>query len=181
VDITRGTLMVRLGKGSKDRFIPLGARACAWVARYLDEVRPALLGVDSDVLFLTDYGEPFEKGRLSELAARYLRAGGIAHGACHALRHAMATHMLEGGADTQASHARDCARYMQRVVMLNRRQGHSPPRGLPGRPPGSMPGEWAALAGPRGAHASSLGTNPGARMLRPGDRRTGVNGRCHST
>jgi integrase/recombinase XerD len=108
VDITRGTLMVRLGKGSKDRFIPLGARACAWVARYLDEVRPELLGPDNDVLFLTDYGEPFEKGRLSELAARYLRAAGIAHGACHALRHAMATHMLEGGADRRSRWMRAC-------------------------------------------------------------------------
>ncbi len=99
VDTQRGTLMVRQGKGRKDRFIPLGARACAWVSRYLVEVRAQLLAGDSDVLFLTDYGEPFEKGRLSELASSYMRAGGIAHGSCHAFRHAMATHMLEAGAD----------------------------------------------------------------------------------
>jgi integrase/recombinase XerD len=99
VDTVRGTLMIRQGKGRRDRFIPLGARACAWVARYLVEVRPELLGGDSDVLFLTDYGEPFEKNRLSDQVTRYMRAAGIAHGGCHAFRHAMATHMLEGGAD----------------------------------------------------------------------------------
>ena len=99
VDVERGTLMVRLGKGRKDRLVPLGERACAWVRRYLLEVRAELLAGDSDVLFLTDYGEAFENGRLSDLVVAYMRAGGIAHGACHAFRHACATHMLEGGAD----------------------------------------------------------------------------------
>lgn len=99
VDTVRGTLMVRQGKGRKDRFIPLGARACAWVARYLNEVRAQLLAADTDILFLTAWGEPFEKGRLSELVSGYMRAAGIAHGSCHAFRHAMATHMLEAGAD----------------------------------------------------------------------------------
>lgn len=99
VDTERGTLMIRQGKGRRDRFIPLGARACAWVSRYLLEVRPELIAAEADVLFLTDYGEPFEKNRLSDLVSRYMRAAGIAHGACHAFRHAMATHMLEGGAD----------------------------------------------------------------------------------
>jgi integrase/recombinase XerD len=40
VDIERGSLMVRLGKGAKDRLIPIGERACAWVDKYLREVRP---------------------------------------------------------------------------------------------------------------------------------------------
>ncbi|MBP7573405.1 MAG: site-specific tyrosine recombinase XerC [Rhodoferax sp.] len=110
IDVERGTLMVRLGKGHKDRLVPLGERACAWVRRYCLEVRPELLAGDTDVMFLTDYGEPFEKGRLSELVANYLRGAGIAHGACHALRHACATHMLEGGADI---------RYIQAIL------GHS--------------------------------------------------------
>ncbi len=99
VDVERGTLMVRQGKGRKDRLIPLGARACAWMRRYLREVRAELIGPDTSTLFLTDYGEPFEKNRLSDLVKGYMRAGGIAHGSCHAFRHAMATHMLEGGAD----------------------------------------------------------------------------------
>jgi integrase/recombinase XerD len=100
VDLCAGTVMVRLGKGAKDRLIPIGRRACAWVARYVEEVRPQL-AVRSDelALFLTDYGEPFEKNRLGDLVRRYMRHAGMAHGSCHAFRHAMATHMLENGAD----------------------------------------------------------------------------------
>jgi integrase/recombinase XerD len=99
IDTERGTLMVRRGKGRKDRLVPLGARACAWVTRYLLEVRPQLLGADTHALFLTDYGEPFEKNRLSDLVKGYMLQAGMAHGNCHAFRHAMATHMHEAGAD----------------------------------------------------------------------------------
>ena len=100
VDTERGTLMVRLGKGRRDRLIPIGARACAWVARYVQEVRPLLaLNTDQRTLFLTDYGEPFEKNRLSDMVKRHMRYAGFKHGNCHAFRHAMATHMLENGAD----------------------------------------------------------------------------------
>ncbi|WEF31818.1 site-specific tyrosine recombinase XerC [Pseudoduganella chitinolytica] len=100
IDTERGTLMVRLGKGRKDRLVPLGARACAWVARYVAEVRPLLCGLPDQVtLFLSDYGEPFEKNCLSDLVKRYMRLAGFAQGGCHAFRHAMATHMLENGAD----------------------------------------------------------------------------------
>ncbi len=99
VDTERGTLMVRQGKGRKDRLVPLGERASSWVRRYVREVRPELLGADIETMFLTDYGEAFEKNRLSELVKAYMLQSGIAHGSCHAFRHAMATHMLEGGAD----------------------------------------------------------------------------------
>jgi integrase/recombinase XerD len=100
VDIERGTLMVRQGKGRKDRLIPIGARACAWIGKYLDAVRPQLIGrADEVTLFVTDYGEPFEKNRLGDLVKRYMRHAGIAQGSCHVFRHAMATHMLENGAD----------------------------------------------------------------------------------
>ena len=50
-------------------------------------------------MFVTDYGEPFEKNRLSDLVRKYMRHAGFAHGSCHVFRHAMATHMLENGAD----------------------------------------------------------------------------------
>ena len=100
IDLERGTVMIRQGKGRRDRFIPLGERASHWVARYLNEVRPKLATrLDCWTLFLTDYGEPYENNRLSDLVQRYLRLAGIAHGACHALRHACATHMLENGCD----------------------------------------------------------------------------------
>jgi len=101
LDTRRGTLMVRQGKGGRDRMVPAGARACAWCDRYLNEVRPQLVGpVDDATLFLTDYGEAFEKNRLGELVKRYLaHAGLMVPGACHLFRHACATHMLENGAD----------------------------------------------------------------------------------
>jgi integrase/recombinase XerD len=111
VDTERGTLMVRQGKGKRDRLLPIGERACVWVARYLREVRPGLAPVpDHGALFVTDYGEPYEKNRLGDMVTRYMREAGFEHGSCHAFRHAMATHMLENGADI---------RYIQ--VML----GHS--------------------------------------------------------
>jgi integrase/recombinase XerD len=101
LDTRHGTLMVRLGKGGKDRVVPVGARACAWLDRYLADVRPELLGArDAGTLFLTDFGEPFEKNRLGDLVKRYIaRAGLDVPGACHLFRHACATHMLENGAD----------------------------------------------------------------------------------
>lgn len=100
IDLERGTLMVRQGKGRKDRLIPIGERACAWIRRYRDEVRPSLvMEPDHGHLFVTDYGEPFERNRLSDLVRRYMRHAGFAHGSCHVFRHACATHMLENGAD----------------------------------------------------------------------------------
>jgi integrase/recombinase XerD len=101
VDTERGALMVRLGKGAKDRLVPIGARACAWVAKYRDEVRPVLAaGPAEQTLFLDDDGQVFDPGKLGELVKRHLMAAGIAQpGACHLFRHACATHMLENGAD----------------------------------------------------------------------------------
>jgi integrase/recombinase XerD len=111
VDTERGTLMVRQGKGRKDRLVPIGERACRWIDRYAAEVRPTLIREpDHGMLFVTDYGEAFEKNRLGDMVKRYMRLAGFEHGACHAFRHAMATHMLEGGCDI---------RYIQAIL------GHS--------------------------------------------------------
>jgi integrase/recombinase XerD len=101
LDLKNGTLLVRQGKGGKDRYVPLGARAIAALKVYLDDVRPELvLDPDPGHVFIHEFGEPFEKGRLSDLVKRLLLAAGIQKpGACHLFRHAMATHMLENGAD----------------------------------------------------------------------------------
>lgn len=101
LDLKNGSLLVREGKGQKDRYVPLGKRAIEALQRYLEEVRPALV-VDPDdgYVFLHEFGEPFEKNRLSDLVKRYLLAAGIDKpGSCHLFRHAMATQMLENGAD----------------------------------------------------------------------------------
>jgi integrase/recombinase XerD len=92
--------VIREGKGQKDRYVPLGSRAIGWIRRYIEEVRPELvMEPDPGVLFLHEFGEPFSKNRLTDLVKRYLRAAGIGSGACHLFRHAMATQMLENGAD----------------------------------------------------------------------------------
>ena len=102
-DVTpnRGTLTVRQGKCHKDRVVPLGARAGAWVARYLADVRPRLLlDAREQALFLTGYGGPFKSNPLSHAMSRWMRIAGLAgRGSCHLLRHTCATHMLDGGAD----------------------------------------------------------------------------------
>jgi len=97
----RGSVSVRQGKGGRDRVVPIGARAAVWLAKYLETVRPCLArDPDDGTLFLTDYGEPLLKNRMGDLVRRYLDWAGIrTPGACHLLRHACATHMLENGAD----------------------------------------------------------------------------------
>jgi integrase/recombinase XerD len=102
IDAERGTVMVRQGKGKKDRVVPIGDRALAWVERYLREIRPAFLvgGNAGDVLFLSEMGEPVGADKLTMKMRDYVIAADIGKvGACHLFRHTMATLMLENGAD----------------------------------------------------------------------------------
>ena len=101
LDLERGTVMVRQGKGKKDRMIPIGARALAWIEKYRDDVRPELAcGSDDGTLFLTTLGEAFEPGRMTQMVRGYVEAAETGKtGSCHLFRHTMATLMLEGGAD----------------------------------------------------------------------------------
>lgn len=101
LDIDRRTLMVRQGKGRKDRMVPIGPRALAWIERYLADVRPRFATEPDDgTLFLTVDGTGFSLDRLTQLVRDYVKASGVAkEGACHLFRHTLATLMLEGGAD----------------------------------------------------------------------------------
>ena len=101
VDFQRGVLLVRQGKGKKDRVVPIGERALAWVRKYLDEVRPSLATSLSDrTLFLTADGTRLGRNHLTELVRRAIAAADIGkQGSCHLFRHTMATLMLEAGAD----------------------------------------------------------------------------------
>lgn len=101
VDTRNGTLMVRQGKGQKDRMVPLGARAARWIDKYNEEVRPSLVvEPDEGWLFVHEYGEPFAKNRLTDLVKKYIEKAGVEKpGACHIFRHTMATLMLDAGAD----------------------------------------------------------------------------------
>jgi len=101
LDAERGTILVREGKWRKDRMVPIGDRALAWIEKYLSEVRPQLV-VDPDPgnLFLGQTGEPLAPGWLTSRASTYIHKAGLAkQGGCHLFRHTMATLMLEGGAD----------------------------------------------------------------------------------
>ena len=103
IDTGHGTLWVRSGKGRKDRVVPMGERAQAWVMKYVDEMRPKLAGAQDDgTLFLGDAGEGLHVDYFSQLVREYLVKAGISKpGACHLFRHTMATVMLEGGADVR--------------------------------------------------------------------------------
>lgn len=103
VDLERLTVMVRQGKGKRDRLIPIGERAAIWLERYLYEVRPELVvEPDPGTMFLTKEGEPVGLHRLSELVTHYVDMADLGkRGSCHLFRHTMATLMLEGGADTR--------------------------------------------------------------------------------
>ncbi|HEX3805381.1 MAG TPA: tyrosine-type recombinase/integrase [Gaiellaceae bacterium] len=79
---------VREGKGGKDRIVPLGEEAAALVARYLREARPELARGAENALFLSVRGRRLDTSTLRRL---------VPHP--HRLRHAFATHLLEGGAD----------------------------------------------------------------------------------
>ncbi|MEW4368072.1 site-specific tyrosine recombinase XerC [Aliikangiella maris] len=101
LDRERGTLMVRLGKGNKDRMVPIGQRAINWCDKYLMEVRPQLYtGADEETLFLTHLGESFTPARMSQVVRNLIKKSDIGKsGSCHLFRHTMATQMLENGAD----------------------------------------------------------------------------------
>ena len=79
---------VRHGKGGKDRVVPLGEEAARLVARYLREARPQLVRGAENALFLSARGRRLDTSTLRRL---------VPHP--HRLRHAFATHLLEGGAD----------------------------------------------------------------------------------
>jgi integrase/recombinase XerD len=101
LDADRGTVLVRRGKGRKDRMLPIGERALAWIGKYLADVRPAfVMEPDGAALFITGYGEPLSANRLSDLVRNYVNEAAIGkQGVCHLFRHTMATLMLENGAD----------------------------------------------------------------------------------
>jgi integrase/recombinase XerD len=101
VDRERGTLSIWQGKGKKERIIPIGERAVAWVDKYLREARPQLvIEPDDGTVFVSVEGGPFHPDRLSMLVREHVEQVNIGKkGACHMFRHTMATLMLDGGAD----------------------------------------------------------------------------------
>ena len=103
VDFNRGVIMVREGKGRKDRVVPVGERALDWLQKYIDEARPVLCKtMDAVHIFFTHDGSFFNKETLSENVRKYIIKSGVRKkGSCHLFRHSAATLMLENGADVR--------------------------------------------------------------------------------
>jgi integrase/recombinase XerD len=106
VNLETRVLLAR-GKGSKERIVPVGAPAAEAVKAYLQGARERLLrGRRSKDLFVTPRGARMTRQGFAKLLGRYARAAGIRRRVSpHKLRHAFATHLLEGGADLRAVQA----------------------------------------------------------------------------
>ncbi|ATG89225.1 tyrosine recombinase XerD [Methylomonas koyamae] len=100
VNFRQGCLRV-IGKGDKERLVPVGEEAIDWVERYISGARQALLaGRQSDYLFVTARGGAMTRQAFWHIIKRYAKQAGIdKHLSPHTLRHAFATHLLNHGAD----------------------------------------------------------------------------------
>jgi integrase/recombinase XerD len=95
-----------VGKGRKERLVPLGLSAVEWIERYLEEARPALNRHRRPELFLNVRGGPLTRqGFWKILRGHGLRAGVRSHLSPHVVRHSFATHLVENGADLRAVQA----------------------------------------------------------------------------
>jgi integrase/recombinase XerD len=93
-----------IGKGSKERVIPLGKKAINSLKKYLEASRPALLNKkESEFLFLSRFGKKISRQSLWKIIRRYAKAARIKKAIRpHMLRHSFATHLLERGADLRS-------------------------------------------------------------------------------
>ncbi|MFA5370739.1 MAG: site-specific tyrosine recombinase XerD [Sideroxydans sp.] len=100
ISLNEGVVRV-MGKGSKERLVPLGEEALEWVRRYLVEARPFLLaGKLTDALFVTQRGQAMTRQMFWYLIKKHAKQGGLHKPLSpHTLRHAFATHLLNHGAD----------------------------------------------------------------------------------
>ena len=98
LDLREGVLLVRSGKGKKDRVVPVQGRAALALDTYLAEARPELVKRVDAALFLSRHGGRLSMVGLRAMVKRHGQAIGV-RGSPHVLRHSCATHLLRGGAD----------------------------------------------------------------------------------
>ena len=120
IDTGRAVLTVRQGKGKKDRVVPMGVRAAAWLDAYRCQARPQLaLGRDTDVLFLSRSGTPLSPRKLSGRVSGYIRRSGVGKpGSCHLFRHTTATLMLESIAFIAVKNFKNRVAYCDALYVL---------------------------------------------------------------
>jgi integrase/recombinase XerD len=101
LNLDAGFLRV-VGKGSKERVVPINSRAKSRIIEYVRDLRPALLSRrQSAYLFLTNRGRPMTRQRFWQALKRLGEAAGLRL-TPHSLRHSFATHLLDGGADLRS-------------------------------------------------------------------------------
>ena len=93
--------LIVMGKGSKERIVPIGRIAYDCVRRYVDEIRPKFMQKKStDVLFLSRFGKKFTRQGFWKIVVACARQAGLQKKVYpHTFRHSFASHLLEGGAD----------------------------------------------------------------------------------
>jgi integrase/recombinase XerD len=103
LDLARAQLMIRSGKGRKDRVVPVVGRAAVAIDAYLSEGRPELVKDPRErALFITTWGTRLNTKRIQDLVRSNAKAAGIdVRVTPHTLRHGCATHLLQGGADVR--------------------------------------------------------------------------------
>lgn len=102
IDIMRGFLQT-LGKGKKERVVPLNERSLALVVSYLETARPNLLANgSSDIVFIRKNGLSLSRQSVWKIIKKYASLAGIKALSPHQLRHSFATHLLEGGINLRA-------------------------------------------------------------------------------
>ena len=108
MDMDRAAGCVRcIGKGDKERIVPIGKKAIALVERYLRDARPKLLGnankANVTMMFINRRGRPLSRVGVWKILSAYGRQAGMRKGLTpHMLRHSFATHLLERGADLRS-------------------------------------------------------------------------------
>lgn len=102
-DIQKGTLMIRLGKGAKDRVVPLTDTAAEFTEGYILNIRKKLLRANkTDALILNNYGKRIDEAKLLRIIRSYAQKAKLRKAdeiGCHTLRHTCASHLLESGAN----------------------------------------------------------------------------------
>ena len=102
INLRQGLVRV-VGKGGKERLVPMGEEAMLWVTRYVRDGRPDLLPAGGAILFPSRLGRPMTRQTFWHAIKRYAVKAGIATNVSpHTLRHAFATHLVDNGADLRA-------------------------------------------------------------------------------